>query len=156
MKALTITNQYRTNNNRFGLCYQLANGKKGATFVPSALAMRGDVEEMERYLAARLGLDQPVKSLDDALKALAKELAQEGDFEINRWTKGAHDRVYINLMRKNNGGKGWNGGLGGVWYVCLATGKSVQSRGWAGAATRNSWERDVDALIARIQALVEG
>lgn len=154
MKALTVTTGYHTNNNRFGLCYTLANGKKGSTFIPTALAMRGDVEEMERYLMERMGLELPAKSLDDALKGLSEELALEGDFEINRWSKGGHDRLYINLMRKNNGGKNWNGGLGGAWYVCLVTGKSVQSRDWAGAATRNSWESDVDALIARIQALV--
>jgi hypothetical protein len=136
---LTITREYTTKTGRRGVCYTI-KGAAAATFIPTAC------EDVLGWLLGSLGLG--AETLEDIIAA-----TDEDDWEIDRWTKHGHDRVYVTLISKLNGGRNWNGGIGNKWWVCLKTGKIENVWRWAGAKTRKRHEGEANELLRRIAAL---
>jgi hypothetical protein len=131
----------------------IATGKQGATFIPNAL-LKARASELEAWIAKSLGLVVEIKPkaapVLEGLEGLLEEINDAGDYSAKLWEKGGQRRVYVKLLRKDNGGKTWNQGLGAAWCVNLVTKTTEQTLGWAGAKTRNNWEDDVAELLERI------
>jgi hypothetical protein len=143
---ITIIRTYTVKSST-GFVYEIA-GRKAASFAKSAEA-----------LAASLGAELPASAgptVDEVIKQLIEEHGD--DIAVRRWTpapkpgQAAQDRVYIDLIYKLNGGKNWNAGQAGGFFVDLAKGTWRPPSVWAGARTRDFWTPIIEDMAERLLA----
>ena len=141
---VTLIRIYRVNRNSRrpirGVVYEL-NGRRCATFVP-----RG-VENVAAWLRTEFAhmVDsdhkKAARSLEDAIAEIKTRVAQIDDWQwvegeeytITRWTRGQHDRLYVDVIANLNGR-----GKGCAVVIDLRDGEVVQ-HSWSGARTRRSY-----------------
>lgn len=78
-------------------------------------------------------------------------------FSVRVWDRvPGRERVYLTLNSKRNGGSSWNGGIGREDYYDVTARRWVESRPWAGAATRDAFESRVADVKSKIVSVLRG
>ena len=82
--------------------------------------------------------------------AVTRIAVPEG-FRVRTWTRvPGKERVYVTLLAKRNGGRNWNGGVGRESYFDVSA-RRWHHGDWAGAATRDAFGDEFDALTKEIE-----
>lgn len=152
----------RTLDNGTVLAQYTINGSRSASFIPRLFTAIGEVytwlmasitegaAAAAEVVAKALEADAPIEpTLEETLDAINE--ATSSWLKCALWARVAgKESVYVTLTAKSNGGKSWNQGIGGKWRIELASGRVSQAQQWAGAATRDKYERDVQEILDQI------
>lgn len=132
-----------SNNARYAT-YTIKGKGNACTFIPKSCKNAVEV-------AAWLN-PAPV-DLNALCDSLNTDWAGEPEWRVTLWEKYGKRRVYVKLVNKCNGGKNWNGGIGGKWCIDLdRNGELSQDWSWAGAATRKTYESELNEIVEAIRA----